>query len=638
MGHHARLAMIPLVCDLVGARQVAGLGPFDHTYMLCSCCTRSQHDIEDFRPAPPRDLQAHLAAATAWRDAQSTQARENLFKYNDASGLNSTKPPPRPAPKVMDQALDALLHGSDSALKSFGKPALYHLCLDRNLQRAGTIRMLMRHLKIWPRTLQSDYISQDAEPQATEAVAAQELPLKKTKIVGSGASTLERVKSPEGLVRKGLEVLRQMCRDRALPTEGQRKDLAETRQAAMQRTQATLATSSCPEDSRLTLMIGPVRTVFQVLPPTAALGAQTLAEYVRDQTHMEVPSWVNPAPRAFGTSEHGKLSADQWRTVALSNLPAVGILGYLESDKPSLARADELLQKYLAGVKELYKGAKIIPNHHIALHLTMFIALFGPVHSWRAFAFERLNFLLQTLNVNGNFGELEMTFMMQMSRMANLRPILRTDTVKNAMPTFVAAYNRLSQEDRRGMRLDETMRGASDNAIEVVDRKKGILLDDNVYRALRDRIRLEGTVYKGDGSGQDSSRRDSRDPPSLCRSRAQGDSNVIFCYPAFEGKGAGRIEQIFIHKRRNGWEVAEEIYLVMRRLTSLNDKDRSLDPYQSFPIGGALYYDEYNKTLLVVRPSDLVCHFAKTSMRGVVFAKEVTAAAKHEVSARHNDT
>ena len=120
---------------------------------------------------------------------------------------------------------------------------------------------------------------------------------------------------------------------------------------------------------------------------------------------MEVPSWVNPAPLAFGTSKHGKLSADQWRTVSLINLPislirtwgleegrrydmlvnflhlveAVATLGYLEADKDSLALADELLLKYLEGVKELYKGAKIVPNHHLALHLTMFITLFGPV-------------------------------------------------------------------------------------------------------------------------------------------------------------------------------------------------------------------------------------------------------------------
>lgn len=146
---------------------------------------------------------------------------------------------------------------------------------------------------------------------------------------------------------------------------------------------------------------------------------------------MEVPSWVNPAPLAFGTSKHGKLSADQWRTVTLLNLPvtlirtwgledgrrydmlvnflhlaeAVATLGYLEANQDSLALADELLLKYLEGVKELYKGAKIVPNHHLALHLTMFIALFGPVHSWRAFVFERLNYMLQSLNINGNFGK-----------------------------------------------------------------------------------------------------------------------------------------------------------------------------------------------------------------------------------------
>ena len=62
--------------------------------------------------------------------------------------------------------------------------------------------------------------------------------------------------------------------------------------------------------------------------------------------------------------------------------------------------------------------------------------------------------------------------MMQMSRMANLRPILNTDAVKKAMPMFAAAYDRLSQEDRRGMRLDEIMRGASGDAVEVVEYRR----------------------------------------------------------------------------------------------------------------------------------------------------------------------
>ena len=36
---------------------------------------------------------------------------------------------------------------------------------------------------------------------------------------------------------------------------------------------------------------------------------------------MELPSWLNAAPAAFGTTQHGKLSADQWRTVGTLNLP-----------------------------------------------------------------------------------------------------------------------------------------------------------------------------------------------------------------------------------------------------------------------------------------------------------------------------
>lgn len=145
---------------------------------------------------------------------------------------------------------------------------------------------------------------------------------------------------------------------------------------------------------------------------------------------MELPTWINPAPRAFGTSQHGKLSADQWRTVSSINLPvtlvrtwgletgrrrdmlqnflhlvnAIQTIGYLEVDQRDLQKADDLLKRYLEGIKELYKGSKIQANHHLALHLTVFITLFGPVHSWRSFAFERFNYMLQTLNMNMNMG------------------------------------------------------------------------------------------------------------------------------------------------------------------------------------------------------------------------------------------
>lgn len=146
---------------------------------------------------------------------------------------------------------------------------------------------------------------------------------------------------------------------------------------------------------------------------------------------MQLPSWVNAPPVAFGTKQHGKLSADQWRALCVINLPvtlirtwsfdeerrvkmlanflelveAVETFGLLEIDERQIVVAEALMQKYLEGVKELYKGTKIRPNHHLALHIGVFLRLFGPVHSWRAFAFERFNFYLQTLNTNMTFGE-----------------------------------------------------------------------------------------------------------------------------------------------------------------------------------------------------------------------------------------
>lgn len=45
-------------------------------------------------------------------------------------------------------------------------------------------------------------------------------------MAGTGGSTLGRVKSQDGLVRKGLGVLQQMCTYRKISTSGQRRDLA----------------------------------------------------------------------------------------------------------------------------------------------------------------------------------------------------------------------------------------------------------------------------------------------------------------------------------------------------------------------------------------------------------------------------
>ena len=164
-----------------------------------------------------------------------------------------------------------------------------------------------------------------------------------------------------------------------------------------------------------------------------AIGKDTLAAYREDRARTELPSWVNGPPALFGTLQHGKLGADHWRTLCVVHLPiplvrtwgfqkpsrvqmlqifldlaeAIEICGLMEINEEHIKHAEELMHKYLIIAKELYKGAKVQPNHHLALHLGVFLRLFGPVHSWRSFVFECFNFFLQSLNTNMKFGEHE---------------------------------------------------------------------------------------------------------------------------------------------------------------------------------------------------------------------------------------
>ena len=69
----------------------------------------------------------------------------------------------------------------------------------------------------------------------------------------------------------------------------------------------------------------------------------------------------------------------------------------------SSAHADAYLQHmqdYLEGLKLLFPDYTFHPNHHMALHLHKYIRLYGPVHSWWAFPFERVIGMLQHISTN----------------------------------------------------------------------------------------------------------------------------------------------------------------------------------------------------------------------------------------------
>lgn len=164
---------------------------------------------------------------------------------------------------------------------------------------------------------------------------------------------------------------------------------------------------------------------------SSVLGKEALSEVHHDMDVTQLPSWVSPAPSGIGTKSRGKLTADQWRTLCTVHLPitlirlwgsdsgrrqdvldnfmnlvsAVQIGGMLLTSEANIQLYEDYILRYLRGMKELYLEAAVKPNHHLAVHLADFLRRFGPVHAWRAFAFERFNNMLQNLDTNRHIGE-----------------------------------------------------------------------------------------------------------------------------------------------------------------------------------------------------------------------------------------
>lgn len=98
---------------------------------------------------------------------------------------------------------------------------------------------------------------------------------------------------------------------------------------------------------------------------------------------------------------------------------------------------------------------------------------------------------------------------------------------------------------------------------------------------------------------------------------SQCDSNILFRSSLGSKPEAGRIIKIFIHHRYStNNSMVEETFIALQTLIPLSDTDVAYDPYRRYPIaGGFLCYNEYHTKYRVIRPSSVICHYARTPMR-----------------------
>jgi len=146
-----------------------------------------------------------------------------------------------------------------------------------------------------------------------------------------------------------------------------------------------------------------------------------------------VPATVATAPKA-------KLKSDEWRTWGCLYLPVSFIRLWLKVDpvneKESRRRdlmhltmllvsaiviassrvtSEENAREYLAymlGYRQALE--KLFPNylcqsiHHMAMHIPEYLLMYGPVHGWWAYPFERMIGMLQRIAVNSKEGWLNL--------------------------------------------------------------------------------------------------------------------------------------------------------------------------------------------------------------------------------------
>lgn len=156
----------------------------------------------------------------------------------------------------------------------------------------------------------------------------------------------------------------------------------------------------------------------------------------RDREQMLTPSWLSSIP-PYGEKGEGKLKADEWRVLATIYLPVTLIR--LWTPQPGSTNVDPLqdqmlkmtmhllsavslacgststaetrdqyleeMRSYRKCLQELFPKYNCCPNHHNALHLHECMRLFGPVHGWWAFPYERTIGLLQKAHINYQPGE-----------------------------------------------------------------------------------------------------------------------------------------------------------------------------------------------------------------------------------------
>lgn len=433
-GRTTRCAVFAAVNDLPGARKLAALAPpTSHWYCsVCKCRNKTNLGNYDHENWDKRDVEECRKAAESWKNAKDLKEQDRIFQETGHRWSEMWRLPYwDPSRQLVIDAMHCVMEGLvqlhfreglqlttvASGFNPESRPAFdYNFRLINESENTHGMN---------PEELKAVIAIHKALRAPIQGKTPEQINESVTRL---SKSLLGRNLKPLGFVGGSLEV--SFNKNRVF-----KKDWVEELIVWVSSSVQFFATSIQSNIPFKRMKQPLIRPSKQLRTSDPAVMAHIRVVIKTTST----PSWINSVPYNFGDSSAGTLKAHEWRTLATIYLPIALVTAWGEGshhESPELAakfgavldhtmelvsavclvcrrsinpsRATAYLNcitKYVKDIHTFFPNVTYRPNHHAAFHIYDFMLLFGPVHSWWCFPFERLIGILQRMPSNHHFGK-----------------------------------------------------------------------------------------------------------------------------------------------------------------------------------------------------------------------------------------
>lgn len=402
-------------------------------------------------------------------------------------------------------------------------------------------------------------------------------------------------------------------------------------------------------DSSTVSKTGIARTRRNLASSREVLTPNLLDEVAKDNERLLLPSWVKHAPRRPGETGHGKLSADEWRTLCTVNLVlTLGRLWGREKypDSTSLAHLHNFyhlislvqlgtqhstsperistynyhVKAYFSNLQELYPTASIVSNHHLLFHFGPILENWGPSPNWWAFPYERFNGMLQDVPTNSKFGEfhnhavvshthsvlgqMESTLMNSFCMLGSIRQLCQAKNIPPGLEKFISIIQTQLEGSYTGSMNQDTV-FSSQWLIHSAGRM--CRLEPFLRRPFAMFTKQQGFTALSRSSQVELCSLSLRSHHYYAAADSKTNSQVLY---EVDGRRCfGKISTMFVADVGAPTRL-ESVFIVVKQYRNLPEDDQHLNPFEKFPHLAVLVQSSFENRVHIIRPSNLICHCA----------------------------